>query len=69
MSADTPQPPAGSAASLAPASFALNPTGTPFSTTYDDVYHSTAGGLAQCQQVFLAGNGLPQQTAFTASGH
>lgn len=61
MSADTPQPPAGSPASLVPASFALNPTGTPFSTTYDDVYHSTAGGLAQCQQVFLAGNGLPQR--------
>ena len=31
----------------------------PFSAQYDDVYHSTEGGLAQAQHVFLGGNGLP----------
>lgn len=61
MSADQPSAPSSPTASLSPASFALNPSGTPFSTTYDDVYHSTAGGLAQCQQVFMAGNGLPER--------
>ena len=37
----------------------LTPDGTPFSAQYDDVYHSTEGGLAQAQHVFLGGNGLP----------
>ncbi|CAH0440245.1 bifunctional tRNA (5-methylaminomethyl-2-thiouridine)(34)-methyltransferase MnmD/FAD-dependent 5-carboxymethylaminomethyl-2-thiouridine(34) oxidoreductase MnmC [Ralstonia pseudosolanacearum] len=37
----------------------LTPDGTPFSARYDDVYHSTEGGLAQAQHVFLGGNGLP----------
>ena len=36
---------------------------TPFSPAYGDVYHSAAGGLAQVQHVFLAGNGLPQRWA------
>lgn len=38
----------------------LTPDGTPFSTHYDDVYHSTEGGLAQAHHVFLGGNGLPE---------
>ena len=33
--------------------------GTPFSTQFQDVYHSTHGGLEQARHVFLAGNGLP----------
>ena len=37
----------------------LTPDGTPFSAEYDDVYHSTEGGLAQARHVFLGGNGLP----------
>ncbi|MEF9386249.1 bifunctional tRNA (5-methylaminomethyl-2-thiouridine)(34)-methyltransferase MnmD/FAD-dependent 5-carboxymethylaminomethyl-2-thiouridine(34) oxidoreductase MnmC [Ralstonia solanacearum species complex bacterium KE056] len=37
----------------------LTPDGTPFSAQYDDVYHSTEGGLAQAHHVFLGGNGLP----------
>lgn len=44
---------------ISPAVVALNPDHTPYSPTYDDVYHSTAGGLGQARQVFLAGNGLP----------
>lgn len=35
--------------------------GTPRSCDYDDVYHSTEGGLAQTRHVFLAGNSLPQR--------
>ena len=33
--------------------------GTPFSDVYTDVYHAVAGGHAQAQHVFLAGNRLP----------
>lgn len=32
---------------------------TPYSEAYGDVYHSAAGGPAQAQHVFLAGNNLP----------
>lgn len=35
--------------------------GTPISTSYDDVYHSTEGGLEQTRHVFIAGNALPQR--------
>ncbi len=38
---------------------ARNADGTPFSPLYNDVYHSTAGGIAQCRHVFLGGNALP----------
>jgi len=48
-------PPAG----ISPATLAFAADGTPFSKTYDDVYHSAEGGLAQAQHVFLQGNGLP----------
>lgn len=40
---------------------AFTPDGTPFSEAFGDVYHSADGGLAQAQQVFLAGNGLPER--------
>ncbi len=36
---------------------------TPYSPAFGDVYHSAAGGLAQAQHVFLAGNGLPGRWA------
>ena len=45
---------------LIPARLTLAPDGTPVSETYGDVYHSAAGGQAQAQHVFLAGNGLPE---------
>jgi len=35
--------------------------GTPWSSDFGDVYHSSAGGLAQARHVFLAGNGLPER--------
>lgn len=34
---------------------------TPYSAAYGDVYHSAAGGPAQAQHVFLAGNDLPRR--------
>lgn len=43
------------------ASLELNADGTPCSSHYGDVYHSTHGALAQAQHVFLRGNGLPQR--------
>ena len=49
------------AAILAPARLAFTAGGTPYSPLYDDVYHSTQGGLAQAQHVFLRGNGLPER--------
>ncbi|SOY85539.1 bifunctional tRNA (5-methylaminomethyl-2-thiouridine)(34)-methyltransferase MnmD/FAD-dependent 5-carboxymethylaminomethyl-2-thiouridine(34) oxidoreductase MnmC [Cupriavidus taiwanensis] len=44
---------------LEPAEPILSAQGTPYSPRYDDVYHSTEGGLAQAAHVFLGGNGLP----------
>ena len=35
--------------------------GTPFSPHFQDVYHSSQGGLAQARHVFLGGNGLPER--------
>ena len=49
-------------ASVEPARFELRDA-TPYSPAYGDVYHSVAGGLAQAEQVFLAGNGLPARWA------
>lgn len=46
---------------LVPATLELADNGTPRSSSYDDVYHSTEGGLAQTRHVFLAGNNLPQR--------
>lgn len=46
---------------LQTASLELNADGTPCSSHYGDVYHSTHGALAQAQHVFLRGNGLPSR--------
>jgi tRNA 5-methylaminomethyl-2-thiouridine biosynthesis bifunctional protein len=47
---------------LAPATLAFQ-EGTPYSGAYGDVYHSTAGGPAQAEHVFLKGNSLPARWA------
>lgn len=44
---------------LEPARLAFRDDGVPFSQAYGDVYHTSAGGLQQAEQVFLRGNGLP----------
>lgn len=44
---------------LEPAEPVFSEDGIPYSPRYDDVYHSTAGGLEQARHVFLGGNGLP----------
>jgi len=44
---------------IVPARLAFAADGTPYSTDYDDLYHSADGGPAQARHVFLAGNGLP----------
>jgi len=46
---------------LRPALAEFNAEGTLFSSRYGDVYHSSAGALAQAEYVFLRGNGLPQR--------
>jgi len=43
------------------ASLARSGDGTAFSDEFQDVYHSSHGGLAQSRQVFLAGNRLPER--------
>ena len=44
---------------LQPARLEFTPDGTPFSSAFGDVYHSTHGGPAQARHVFLGGNDLP----------
>jgi tRNA 5-methylaminomethyl-2-thiouridine biosynthesis bifunctional protein len=44
---------------VVPAEAAYATDGTPYSDSFEDVYHSAAGGLEQARHVFLAGNGLP----------
>ncbi|GAB2182225.1 bifunctional tRNA (5-methylaminomethyl-2-thiouridine)(34)-methyltransferase MnmD/FAD-dependent 5-carboxymethylaminomethyl-2-thiouridine(34) oxidoreductase MnmC [Denitratisoma sp. agr-D3] len=46
---------------IVPAPLAFNDQGVPLSSAYDDVYHSTDGGLEQARHVFLGGNGLPER--------
>lgn len=46
---------------LSPANLELAEDGTPFSDTYNDVYHSADGGPGQAHHVFLEGNDLPQR--------
>jgi tRNA 5-methylaminomethyl-2-thiouridine biosynthesis bifunctional protein len=41
--------------------------GTPYSSEFQDIYHSTHGGLAQSRHVFLGGNGLPARWRGRAS--
>src|SRR5688572_19432119 len=36
---------------------------TPYSSQFEDLYHSAAGGPAQAREVFLRGNALPQRWA------
>jgi tRNA 5-methylaminomethyl-2-thiouridine biosynthesis bifunctional protein len=48
---------------LPTAPLARSPDGTPYSAEFEDVYHSSHGGLAQARHVFLAGNSLPQRWA------
>ena len=48
-------------APLLPAPLAFATDGTPYSETYQDVYNSAQGGLAQAHHVFLRGNGLPER--------
>lgn len=44
---------------ILPAELTFAADGTPFSPAYGDIYHASAGGLAQARHVFLAGNELP----------
>ncbi|MBB5017511.1 tRNA 5-methylaminomethyl-2-thiouridine biosynthesis bifunctional protein [Chitinivorax tropicus] len=41
------------------ATLQLTDTGIPFSSAFDDVYHSDEGGIGQAHHVFMAGNDLP----------
>src|SRR5258706_2849311 len=43
------------------ATLARSGDGTAFSDEFQDIYHSTHGGLAQSRHVFLAGNRLPER--------
>ena len=54
-------------ATITPATLAFDPDGHPYSPFFDDVYHTTSGGLGQAQQVFLACNGLPSRWAGRAA--
>ncbi|GAA5785727.1 bifunctional tRNA (5-methylaminomethyl-2-thiouridine)(34)-methyltransferase MnmD/FAD-dependent 5-carboxymethylaminomethyl-2-thiouridine(34) oxidoreductase MnmC [Chitiniphilus shinanonensis] len=55
--------------SIVPATLALSADGVPYSAAFDDVYHSSDGGLGQARHVFMAGNDLPHawagQSCFT----
>ncbi|MBE9609336.1 bifunctional tRNA (5-methylaminomethyl-2-thiouridine)(34)-methyltransferase MnmD/FAD-dependent 5-carboxymethylaminomethyl-2-thiouridine(34) oxidoreductase MnmC [Chitinilyticum piscinae] len=44
---------------ITPARLELSSEGVPYSSQFDDIYHSRGGGLAQAREVFMAGNGLP----------
>lgn len=46
---------------IQPAEPATADDGTPYSTAFDDVYHSSDGALGQAQHVFLGGNDLPER--------
>jgi tRNA 5-methylaminomethyl-2-thiouridine biosynthesis bifunctional protein len=48
-------------ASIVPAEVDFSDPAAPASTAFGDVYHARAGAWAQAQQVFMAGNGLPQR--------
>jgi len=50
---------AQSAMPIQPATYTLADDGTPYSDTFEDVYHSAAGAIGQAEHVFLGGNGLP----------
>ena len=46
---------------IQPATLQSAPDGTPYSSLFDDVYHSADGGIGQAQHVFLNGNNLPER--------
>ncbi|VVE46503.1 bifunctional tRNA (5-methylaminomethyl-2-thiouridine)(34)-methyltransferase MnmD/FAD-dependent 5-carboxymethylaminomethyl-2-thiouridine(34) oxidoreductase MnmC [Pandoraea anhela] len=46
---------------ITPAQPSTTEDGTPYSDTFEDVYHSTGGALGQARYVFLGGNGLPER--------
>jgi tRNA 5-methylaminomethyl-2-thiouridine biosynthesis bifunctional protein len=48
-----------------PATLAFDPSGTPFSEKFGDVYHSAESGPDQARHVFLHGNDLPHRWAGT----
>jgi len=43
------------------ATLARSVDGTAFSDEFQDIYHSSHGGLAQSRHVFLGGNRLPER--------
>lgn len=51
----------GRSVCVTPARLERTPDGVPYSSLYQDIYHSVVGGLAQARQVFLGGNGLPER--------
>jgi tRNA 5-methylaminomethyl-2-thiouridine biosynthesis bifunctional protein len=48
---------------IRPAALAFDPSGTPFSEKFGDVYHSAESGPDQARHVFLHGNDLPLRWA------
>jgi tRNA 5-methylaminomethyl-2-thiouridine biosynthesis bifunctional protein len=44
---------------VSPAPLSFTPYSPAYAPAFDDVYHTTDGGLGQARHVFLAGNGLP----------
>src|SRR5260221_6822243 len=44
---------------VVPAKLERDPGGTPYSSAFADIYHSTQGGLEQARHVFIGGNDLP----------
>ncbi|NTV09257.1 MAG: bifunctional tRNA (5-methylaminomethyl-2-thiouridine)(34)-methyltransferase MnmD/FAD-dependent 5-carboxymethylaminomethyl-2-thiouridine(34) oxidoreductase MnmC [Zoogloea sp.] len=46
---------------IIPARLEFSADGTPYSSSYGDVYHSADGGQGQARHVFLGGNGLPER--------
>lgn len=50
-------------APIVPATLAYTPEGVPQAPAFGDVYHATAGALAQARHVFLGGSALPGRWA------
>src|SRR5438270_12974722 len=48
---------------IRPATVAFDPSGTPFSEKFADVYHSAESGPDQARNVFLHGSDLPSRWA------
>jgi tRNA 5-methylaminomethyl-2-thiouridine biosynthesis bifunctional protein len=46
---------------LQPATLQFATDSTPYSDLFDDIYHSSDGGLGQARHVFLGGNNLPER--------